>query len=462
MGSVISMTGIRTGGRETVLLASVFCAGLIIRLYNLLSASSIELDGIAYVAIGQSYARGAWAEALQGVFPPVYPFLIGLLHRIIPDGELAGRLVSLVMGFFVIFFCFSFARRHFGEKIGLYTAVFISIHPHLIRISTQVLSESTATLLFTASVFHFYEGLIKERDRTIGIAGLLLTLTYLTRPEYLAFYVPFAVILAVKRRFPAVLWLFLPFLVLGFSYVVALRIETGLWIVTRKVPNLAFLGLDRFLNIPMYAPFTAFHLGEAITWPFVLLGLAGVGRVKNPYRSMTLFILLVHIASISLITDSTRRFSVEFIPLVALFCVEGFEAVRDHLTGRGRRPVLYGVAAVILGLSVVQAVVLPNYGRRLHREAGLYLARRDPGQKVASRLPLVPFYGKGEWVALEGNDGCRSLSPLRSSGLRYFVVDDGMEKGFGGDYGCISRYGDRVFALQKGKAWIGLYRWKDG
>lgn len=452
---------VRSWNRETMILAALFCAGLVIRLFNLLSASSIELDGIAYVRIGELYARGAWTEALQGVFPPVFPFLIGFFHRFIPDVELAGRLASLLMAFFLILLCFSFVKRHFGEKNALYTAVFISIHPHLIRISTQVLSESTATLLFTASVFCFYDGLLEKREKSIGLAGVLLALTYLTRPEYLAFYAPFAIILLIRKRFLSLLWLFLPFLVLGFGYVGALRLETGQWIVSRKIPNLTFLGWDRFLNIPMYAPFTAFHLGEAITWPFLLIGLAGSLRVKDAYRYLALFVLLTHIASISLITTSTRRFSVEFVPLVSLFCVVGLGALKDYCLARGRKAVFYGILVAVLGLSIVQAVVLPNYGRRLHREAGLYLAGRDPGQKVASRLPLVPFYGRSVWVPVEGGEGCRALLSLRGSGSRYFVVDDGMEKGFGGDLGCINLYGDRVFALKRGKAWIGLYRWRD-
>ncbi len=69
------------------------------------------------------------------------------------------------------------------------------------------------------------------------------------------------------------------------------------------------------------------------------------------------------------------------------------------------------VMIMIIGIAVVSGFIVTDKGRMLHKEAGLYLKSRGPGTRIASRLPLAPFYGKGEWIIIPSTvKDCSKLS----------------------------------------------------
>lgn len=242
-------TAYRRGG---ISIFPILFLGLAVRTYIVATSPAIELDGIGYATMAEQFAKGQFGRALGSVFPPVYPLFTALLHLAIPDVELAGRLVSLVFGILLIYASFLFARKllHDDGK-ALWVAFLLALQPYLIRYSGQVLSESCATLLFSVTVFFFYVGWRAERRGFIAASGLCLTLTYLTRPEYLIFYAPLVLLLLTKRRISDILLLLVPFLVLGLFYIGYLRIETGLWIVSKKATLSPFVSLEFLQEHPL-------------------------------------------------------------------------------------------------------------------------------------------------------------------------------------------------------------------
>lgn len=163
--------------------------GFVLRLSVALSAWAITPDGTRYAEVARLFAGGhlfeglSWSPSYPFLIPPVYPFLIACLSPIVPDLELAGRLVSVVMGTILILPGYVLARRLFGSTVGLLSAFFIAIHPRLLYYGGSVLSESTYMSLATAAVERGWVA-IEERGRGAALAtGLLVGLAYLTRPE---------------------------------------------------------------------------------------------------------------------------------------------------------------------------------------------------------------------------------------------------------------------------------------
>ena len=150
----------------------IICLGLLLRVVGLIQTGYIRVDGTIYVKIGESFSRGAFAEAFRGAFPPVYPFFIGLFHLLIPDLELAGNLVSFVFGVILIYIVFVFVKKFFGSQYALVASFFVAIHPFLVRNSVTVLSESVATFLFALSVFFYYRGWIEDRSGDVALSGI--------------------------------------------------------------------------------------------------------------------------------------------------------------------------------------------------------------------------------------------------------------------------------------------------
>ncbi|OPY71306.1 MAG: hypothetical protein A4E62_01344 [Syntrophorhabdus sp. PtaU1.Bin002] len=440
----------------------ILLVGLVVRLMNVLTASAIEMDGISYALIAEAIARGAFGEAVKAVFPPFYPLLVAVAHLFVDDWELAGRVVSLVFGLLLICVSYRFFKRLLGERKALYGSFILAIHPYLARYSGQVLSESLAAFLFTVTVFFFYRGWIEGKGAYVGISGCFLGLTYLTRPEYLVYYAPFALLLVGRKRFFHTFLFFLMFVLLALAYIAYLRFETGFWMVSGKMTRSPFVPLVvAVTNIPA----VTYHLLAAIFPPFLLLLAMGFRRVDAPFRTMSILLVIFHVLSLSLVSHSTRRYSVEFVPFLALFVAEGIPVFLTFVSRfRYRLAVAFGVCLLFVFLPLTQAVSV-NEGRGLHKKAGLFLLREGPGSRIAARLPIVSFYSMGSWINLEAS--CTSLqecngllASLNGQAIKYVVSDDRITKGCPRLEECLRGF-SCVADFSDSKGYVRVYRLKN-
>ncbi len=350
------------------------CAAFALRLFILANNTAIEIDGISYATMGDQISKGHFGQALGNVFSPMYPVFIGLFHLMIPDLELSGRLVSLVSGMLVVYLSYLFARRLMGSGAkALLVAFLIAFQPHLVRYSGQVLSESLATLLFTLTAFCFYIGWQENRRSSLALSGFCLVLAYLTRPEYLVYFAPLVLLLLWKRRITDVVVLLLPFCILGCLYIGYLHIETGLWIVSKKATLSPFVPFGTFL---VTVPFVCYEFFIALFPPFFLLAILGYKRVNGRYRMLVVLLTVFHILSMSFISHSTKRYSVELIPICTIFGAEGILVIGDYAKRfMPRRTVWCALGVLIAFLGVLQSYTPIRHDRALHKEAGLFLLK---------------------------------------------------------------------------------------
>jgi len=414
--------------------------GALLRAIGLVSASIIEVDGTVYARMGESFARGDFAQGLRGAFPPVFPILIGLFHLVVPDVELAGRLVSFVFGVLIIYIIYLFMKKFFDEKHALWGAFFVAIHPYLVKHSVPVLSESVATFLFVMATFLFYKGWIEDCSTSVALSGIMLGLTYLTRPEYIVFFVPMGLILLWKRKFIQTFIFLCCVFAFVLAYVYYMKWETGLVVISKKAimaksqsakgdPYHSYLlPILPIKLVIKYIPLVLLNFIKAQFIPFFILAIMGLKSIDGRYLLLTASLIILHILSIATISASTVRFSVEFIPIVLPFSVMGLGVLNKHLQRYRYRRFLYTSAIVILvGSSLVIGHTSPNKGRVLHKKAGLYLKQMDPGKIIASRLPFVPFYSRGNWVVTPVVKSCKQLLyAARKKDATYLVIDDGM------------------------------------
>jgi hypothetical protein len=406
--------------------------GLVLRVLALLNNASIEIDGIQYAKTGEAFARGRFGDALNNVFSPGYPLFIGLFHLVVPDLELAARMVSVFFGTLLIWLSFSFGKKVLEDSDkALWLSFLVAFHPYLIRYSGEALSESLATFLFTLTVFCFYLGWQENRHSLIAFSGLCLAFTYLTRPEYIVYYAPLTLLLFRNRRIKDTAILVSPVLLLGSLYVLYLHSQTGLWIVSNKVLLSPFVSVSvYFSNIPI----VCFSWIMAIFPFFLILALAGLKRVKTSYTGLIFFVVLFHVLSLSSIGHSTKRYSVEFIPVFMVFSVQGIYAALGYM-GRfvQMRKAYLAIISVIILLGGLVAHTPFRHDRLLHKQAGLFLASHDPGSTIAARLPIVAFYGKGIAVdflsEIVGDKSPEYFKKVMTEGqVKYLVVERDAER----------------------------------
>jgi 4-amino-4-deoxy-L-arabinose transferase-like glycosyltransferase len=173
--------------RRVILLLLV--GGFALRLVSALTAEGISQDGIAYLQVARAFIRGdileglSWPPSYPFLIPPFYPFLIALLSAVVPDPELAGRLVSVAAGTLLIVPGYVLASRMFGTDVGLLSAFFLATAPRLLQYGGDVLTESIYILLATAAVERGWVAIEGRRVAAGLSAGLFTGLAYLTRPE---------------------------------------------------------------------------------------------------------------------------------------------------------------------------------------------------------------------------------------------------------------------------------------
>ncbi len=464
---------------EKTIFFSIICLGCMVRLFDFITASAIELDGIGYAQMAGSFAKGAIFEGLKGISHPLYPVFLGGFSFFVKDLEIAGRIVSFIFGILLIYFTFLFLKKYFGEKKALYGAFFVAIHPYLVRYSVQVLSESMTTCLFAAAVCFFYKGWKEEDKTSIGLSGVFLALTYLNKAEYIIYALPFCFLLVKEKRFSHICILLACIALFAFPYVYYLKLETGLWTITKKVGVAESLvnneivaytykyPFESSLQLLRRFPFVVYNFFEAIFPPLFILAVLGFKRVEPSYRMLSIVLVVLHIiARVVFAPHSTKRYSVEFIPVLMVFSIEGMYVLKEFFERyRHKNQLYYTVFTVIIVASIFQGITLQNKGRAFHKQAGLFLLETDPGNKIISRLPVVPFYAKGEYInisALKEVKDCSQWAGFtRKTGAKYLVFDDRLVNNPLFQDGCLTGF-KLVVEFKDKSEFVKIYRLNDG
>ena len=102
---------------------------LLLTLYLFFRTYIISLDGAyQYIPIARDFSSGFFQKALSHNQQPLYPLIVALVSRWVPDFELAGKLVSSFFGILLVLPIYFLGKRIAGEKTALISSFFLIIH----------------------------------------------------------------------------------------------------------------------------------------------------------------------------------------------------------------------------------------------------------------------------------------------------------------------------------------------
>lgn len=152
--------------------------------------------------------KGSWAaepKVFTAVFAPGYPLFLGFLYKIFGVNVTTALLVNALLSALTCLFLILLTRVSFGDWAGLATGALLALHPHSIRFTAMLYSESL--YMFFATCFlmslvlgqHFSQGC---RSWLFGIvlASLAAALAVTTRISMLYFAPLVAVIWYIATR----------------------------------------------------------------------------------------------------------------------------------------------------------------------------------------------------------------------------------------------------------------------
>jgi 4-amino-4-deoxy-L-arabinose transferase-like glycosyltransferase len=205
----------------------------------------IDNEGADYARVADNLLSGNGYVDIRGVvrpgFPPLYSLLIAAVTPLTHNSELAGRIVSLLMGAALVVPVFLIARRIYGERPALFAALLVAFHPFLTSLSASVLTEAAYLLLVISGVYYTCEVYFGQRIsgsagwRPALGAGACFGMAYLARAEALVFALASIAALAAAGLFRkgaaraavACLGLLLPVMLFMTPYVAFTWVHTG-------------------------------------------------------------------------------------------------------------------------------------------------------------------------------------------------------------------------------------------
>lgn len=200
----------RAGWRPAVPVLVVLAVAAAARLALILATPDLPLrdDPADYHRLAASVARGegfgdtvlAAGGGPTAFRPPLYPFLLGVVYRVGGVDVGTARLVQAGLGVAAVGLLGALAARLAGRRVALVTMALAAVYPPLLLAGGSLLSESVSLPLELGALL---AALAHRRSRRGWwwpvLAGALVGLGVLARPNHAVLLVPVALLVAGPR-----------------------------------------------------------------------------------------------------------------------------------------------------------------------------------------------------------------------------------------------------------------------
>ena len=506
----------------------LFIGAVVVRLYLVFFSNVITPDGILYIKITKLIESGDWKKASEFSFGGksdihLYLFLLSFFHKVIPDWELAGRMVSVLMGSLAVIPFFLLIKGIFDIRIAAISSLFYIISPRLADYSSDVLREPTFWFFSITALWLAWGGISRRSLPYLILSSFFTGLSIFTRIE--GFSILAVIFLWIiwhywkrdsdYRRLLLSLLVFIIALPVLFSpFFILLRIKLGEWnfsYALTKISLLMMSGSKETLEltpnniqglppvIPVFLELAKSHryiiflsdvllkLFKSLNVVFACLAIIGIlGRRRIAYnRSEILiaiwfgvFFLTAFLYLSKIYYLSGRHGLLMGIPML-IWAGIGFLELEDRVSSwlKRIRPAHFltkNTTAVLILLILI--VVLPktlspgSCEKRELKEAGLYLKAKGYSGVVFAgepRLYRIAFYADSEFDSLPFAQTIDELVGFMKKGNARFLILD--EKTDNASYrNILNSLQPSVFekvdlpALEKFREYsLSLYRLKD-
>jgi 4-amino-4-deoxy-L-arabinose transferase-like glycosyltransferase len=194
----------RLGKTTLILFLAILAIGFGLRAYRVVEPLETPGDDAhAYYALSKAlYTEGSYGGPEfhdPSDWSPGAPLLYAAAFYATGGArEGTARIVELLLGMATIVVVFMLGRRIAGPAAGLLAGFAVAVYPPFIHSVGALYSEPLAMATLPAAVLGFLRAGERERLRAWLLPGLLLGVTAMARPEYLAVAVAFALLSALR------------------------------------------------------------------------------------------------------------------------------------------------------------------------------------------------------------------------------------------------------------------------
>ena len=193
--------------RRALPLLLMFSASLMGALFIVRWNADLNFDGEIYIAAARKYAAGMYREGLA-IYPmPLYPYLISLMHKIIPNWVLAGRLISYFSMTLTVIPLYLLSKDLFNRRAAFWGCIAFILLPETLLHSNSVMRDPPFFLFAMCAVYFAQKAL--QSKRLIHLLGSALFAWFSTLfriegliifPAYFCFLIALAIFKSEQRK----------------------------------------------------------------------------------------------------------------------------------------------------------------------------------------------------------------------------------------------------------------------
>lgn len=185
------------------------------------------------------YPQIDWGGVTSGYVEsefPIYSFSVATLYKVFGQHDFIARLAAIAFSLVAIYFVYLMGRKLWGERCGLWSAVFFAFLPLQIFISRAIMPESLLVMSVAVGMYCFYRWYEDGRLLDITFSGIFISAACLIKPPTLYLGLPLAYLAWRRcgRRLPREphVWLFASMIIvplaLWYYHAHRLYLESGL------------------------------------------------------------------------------------------------------------------------------------------------------------------------------------------------------------------------------------------
>lgn len=170
---------------------------ILIDLASLFNYEPVQFDSYEYLSVANNILNnGAYSvsqinskdfpqflgESPTRMRQPLYPVFLALLFFFFGNSIISVQLVQLILSILTLFLIIDIGKRIFGSDYSQINNIILSLYFPLWMLSANILTETVFILLTIISFRYYIISKEKKQSKFILLSGILLGLSFLTRP----------------------------------------------------------------------------------------------------------------------------------------------------------------------------------------------------------------------------------------------------------------------------------------
>ena len=206
---------------------------ILIDLASLFNYEPVQFDSYEYLSVANNILNnGAYSvsqinskdfpqflgESPTRMRQPLYPVFLALLFFFFGNSIISVQLVQLILSILTLFLIIDIGKRIFGSDYSQINNIILSLYFPLWMLSANILTETVFILLTIISFRYYIISKEKKQSKFILLSGILLGLSFLTRPIALIIFF----IIGIIHLYPSkkVNYKYFSIFVIGFMLVI--------------------------------------------------------------------------------------------------------------------------------------------------------------------------------------------------------------------------------------------------